>query len=124
MTVFRYQDNEGRGPFKPGMTERWLVDHESKPVGLIEQVGFGDLHRHAAAFLRCYPGQEFHYGFGCRSIEHLFRWFTPEERQKLTSLGYHLVAMIADRIVTSNDYEVMFARFRPLWKRAVILNIE
>lgn len=124
MTIFRYQDDEGRGPFRPGMTERWLVDHESKPVGLINERGIDRVRHHVAAFSAMHPGVDFHYGFGCASLNGLFRWFTSEERQKIAALGYHLVAMIADRAVCGNRSEILFARRRPLNQRAVILTIE
>lgn len=124
MTIFRYQDDEGRGPFRPGMTDRWLVEHEGKPVGLINGLGIDRLRRHVAAFSTMFPGVEFHYGFGCASLDGLFRWFTPGERRTLGQLGYHLVAMKADRVVAGNQNEFLFARRRPLRERAVILTIE
>lgn len=124
MTVFRYQDNEGRGPFKPGMTERWIVERESKPVGLVHQIGLHELRRHIASFSRMFPHNEFRYGFGCRSIDRLYRWFTPEERRNIAALGYHLVAILAEHVIVANNDEVMFARTRPLHQRAVILAIE
>lgn len=123
MTVFRYQDNEGRGPFKPGMTERWLVDHGSKPVGLINELGVWRVRLAMETFVRKH--QEIHnFGFGCESLDDIFRWFTPSERRTLDRLGYQLVAMLADDLVARNPNEVLFARRRPLSRRAVILAIE
>lgn len=124
MTIFRFQDDEGRGPFKPGVTDRWLVEHEGKPVGLIQQIGLHELRKLVVAFSTMFPHREFHYGFGCRSIDGLYRWFTAEERRKMASLGYHLVTMIADHAVAGNRDEIMFARILPFNQRAVILKLE
>jgi len=123
MTVFRYQDNEGRGPFKPGMTERWLVDHESKPKGLIQRIGPHGVRFAINCFVRKHA--EIHnLGFGCATIDGLFRWFTREERIMLHGFGYRMVAMQVDGIVAENDDEIIFARRMPLSRRAVRLFIE
>ena len=122
MTIFRYQDDEGRGPFRPGMTERWLVDHESKPVGLINERGVWGVRGAIDRFIRLnrMPHQ---FGFGCETLDCLFRWFTQDERKTLNDLGYRIVAMMGDRIL-GNQNEVLFARRLPLSRRAVILTIE
>lgn len=123
MTIFRYQDDEGRGPFRPGMTDRWLVEHEGKPNGLVLELGPSGLRCAINCFAKKH--REIHnLGFGCVSIDGLFKWFTREERETLKMLGYDLVAMQVDGVVAENRDEVLFARRRPLCRRAVILTLE
>lgn len=121
ITIFRYQDNDGRGPFKPGMTDRWLVDHKSKPIGLIE-VDPMKVRRAIYMFSKLNRG-EHHFGFGCKTLDDLFRWFIPEERKYLKTLGYQIVS-VRGHLILGNESEVLFSRRYPLKDKAVTLTIE
>lgn len=121
ITIFRYQDDEGRGPFKPGMADRWLVDHESKPIGLIEMDPM-KVRRAIYSFAKLNRG-EHHFGFGCKSLDDLFQWFIPDERKRLKKLGYQIVSVLGHQIL-GNESEILFSRRLPLAIRAVILSIE
>lgn len=104
LTVYRVQDDEGRGPFRPGFLRHWFEDRESYPPSFVEW--FGDPRPH----LR--PGESA--GCGCRSMEQLARWFKPSELRTLADFGYRVVRLDADRVIGENDNEVLFARRRPL----------
>lgn len=105
-TVYRVQDETGRGPFKPGFSHRWVEsrpDHDNlRPW----PVDFGQLALYAASGL--------HYGTGCRTIEQLRRWFTASEYATLHSYGYAAVKLDVDVIVAESDTQCLFARSSPL----------
>lgn len=104
--VFRWQDAEGRGPYRPGMSRYWADEDQqaSNPPMFIE---FGaDVVRHGR------PGEAM--GCGFRSPEQMHRWFTRDEQDRMRLLGYRFGAMKVDRIVAESDRQVVFARRQPL----------
>lgn len=102
--LFRVQDAEGRGPFKPGFSRHWFEDRDDYPVSWLEW--FGDIRPH----LR--PGESA--GCACRTLDHLALWFRASELRTLRDFGYRVVKIDADRIIAENLSEVIFARRRPL----------
>jgi hypothetical protein len=104
--VYRVQDAEGRGPYRPGFSKKWL-DEDPRALGLLpwfEEFG-----------TRILIGTEgMHCGSACRSLEQLERWFSPSEIRKLRRFGYSPVSMIADRILAESDIQLVFARHKPL----------
>ena len=117
MRVFRVQDWRGRGPFKPGLSERWL-DRELAPgreylpdfmseFGLDVLVQLGQ------------PGE--FYGCAVRTLPELDRWFSPTERVRLEFLGYNIVSLRAHRIVAESPNQMLIARRKPFKAGAVIL---
>ncbi|MEW6708296.1 MAG: hypothetical protein AB1403_00605 [Candidatus Riflebacteria bacterium] len=109
--VFRIQDLDGRGPFKPGYTETWLIDRpeldDLKPFSVLEIYGLYSKNM--------FSGARF-IGFGCRSIEQLKKWFIEEEYKTLLKRGYSAVEMLIDDVLLENENQVLFARQRPLNK--------
>lgn len=102
--VYRVQDGEGRGPFRPGFSRRWFEERDSYPPAYLEW--FGDLR----PILR--DGE--YGGCGCRSIEQLRQWFRPTELDTLRLFGYAVVSMDVDRVIAENENEIVFARRKPL----------
>lgn len=102
--VFRIQDRDGRGPFKPGFSHRWVEersDHENL-IPWTEQfgnIGFGDNEN---------------IGCACKTTDQLKRWFTKKEYNKLKRLGYRSVKIQADRIIAESDIQCVFGRIKPL----------
>ena len=84
--IWRIQDAEGRGPFKPGMTTRWLRDEPDERL-LPVYADIPDLSERIAKARRRMNG-ELYAGVACRSVEQLSRWFDERERQALIRLGY------------------------------------
>jgi hypothetical protein len=60
-------------------------------------------------------------GCGCRTLDQLFKWFTPTERVRLHALGYRIVTMWVDRIIAESPNQVVFARRKPLAMSATVL---
>lgn len=106
MRVYRVQDAEGRGPYRPGMSVRWVDDTDvpPPPTWIAE---FGEQVRQQ---LR--PDE--YVGCGVRSLAQLAKWFSRTEMPRLRALGYQLVTLHVDRILGESPNQVVFARRRPL----------
>ncbi len=104
--VFRVQDRDGRGPWKPGFSRRWVEhrpDHDNLPPWFYE---FGDVRRRAifGAYLGC----------GCRTLEQLRRWITQSEYATLAGHGYRAVRLEVGRILAESSVQCVFERAAPL----------
>jgi len=104
--VYRIQDADGRGPWKPGFSQSWVEgrqDHENlKPW--YEEFGRVDQ-------LLCtweYAGS------ACESAEQLRRWFTKREYKRLRKAGYSAVKIKIGRILAISKIQCFFARNQPL----------
>ena len=104
-TIYRVQDKDGRGPFKPGFSHKWIkvrAAHDDLKPWFSE---FGAINRKVRSGFRC--------GSACLSISKLRIWFTREEYATLQSLGYQAVKMDAD-ILAESFSQCFFERERPL----------
>lgn len=83
--VFRVQDSSGRGPFRPGFSDRWLDDDIGSRAALpswMEEFGWD-------AFDAAPDGA---YGFSAvTSINGIRLWFSTTERERLDRLGFATV---------------------------------
>jgi hypothetical protein len=108
-TIYRVQDAEGRGPWRPGFSAKWVryrPDHELlRPW--IEQFGKGILPRIASPVPR-------HFGCGCRTLEQLRRWIAVDEYAILQHYGYQAVLLEVQAILGESDIQVVFERRWPL----------
>ncbi len=108
MKIYRVQDKQGRGPWKPGFSPKWVrsePDHELVPW-YVDWLGFDP--RREILPKECV-------GCGCATIYQLRRWFNHDEYQTLRILGYRSVEMEVDRILRQNEKQ-LFARRRALRK--------
>ncbi len=106
LVVFRIQDGEGRGPWKPGFSHRWVEyreDHRNLVPWFVE---FGNVH------LTALDGE--HIGSACRTLDQLRRWFTPSEYATLQVYGYRAVRMEVGRLLAESAKQVLFGRAKPL----------
>lgn len=104
--IFRVQDGEGRGPFRPGgFIRRWAEPHWLKLPTWMEEFG------PSVVELRK-PWE--HIGCGVRAIEQIRNWFSPGERERLLRLGYNVVSFPIDRVLAESANQVVFARAIPL----------
>lgn len=100
MIVFRIQDSDGRGPWKPGVSRKWVEDrddHDNLPPWYYE---FGPVHKKAFTWESV--------GSACQTIDQLRRWFTPSEYKKLLNLGYQAVKIEASRILAESSIQCVF----------------
>lgn len=109
-TIYRIQDKEGRGPWRPGFSSKWTIERSDWKDLVPFQMQFGNVHQ-----LRT-PGMTM--GCGCMTIDQLKRWFIPKEYETLLSFGYQSVSMEANTIVAQSDIQCVFERFRPFYMDA------
>ena len=114
LRVFRVQDSDGRGPFKPGFSHVWLdpIGGCELPAWIFE---FPDL---AARIREIRP----HSGTAVRTREQINRWFSESELSRLRILGYRVVALDADEILAESDNQIVFRRDKPLAEDAEIIS--
>ena len=104
--IYRIQDTDGRGPYKPGFSRQWVSKRGPiPPPTWMEEFG-------TELFDQIKPGE--HLGCGCRSMEQINKWFMREEIDRLRLLGYSIVKMRADRILAESKHQIVFARNTPL----------
>ena len=104
--IYRVQGMDGRGPFKPGFSKKWIEDRPDHDNLLPWMVEFGAVHKMACTWENI--------GCGCLTIEQLRRWFTRTEYEKLLDYGYVAVKMQPSRILARSDIQCVFTRAVPL----------
>lgn len=110
MKVYRIQDREGRGPFRPGMSKFWAsegFEDGIKPLPTFAEEFGPDIVDRLGR-----PGEWF--GSAVRTREDINRWFSKAERERLHTLGYKLVRLSVDRILAESENQLVFARRRHL----------
>jgi len=108
-TIYRIQDKDGRGPWRPGFSFKWIevrYDHKKLIPYFFEFRGT-DFSLEA---------KESVMATGCRTIAQLQRWFTSNEYATLLKYGYAAVKLKADRIIAESDIQCVFAQNEPLRK--------
>jgi hypothetical protein len=100
--IYRVQDADGRGPYRPGPAHLWVNwDHEQQRNPTL----FGD-------FSLRDPSRSWHSGF--RTLDQLCAWFGVDERFNLEDLGYSVVTLLADQIILESNRELIFSRIQKL----------
>ena len=108
-TVYRIQDKDGRGPFKPGFAHKWVQDRPDCE----------NLHSFLVEFGWEVLDMRFTWegiGSACRTKQQLRRWFIEKEYRKLKKLGYQAVELEASRVLAESDIQLVFTRSIPLNK--------
>ena len=105
LTVYRIQDSEGRGPWRPGFSHFWVRDRDDHDNLKPWPAEFG------TGIMR---GTSGHIGCACRTIEHLRRWFQPDEYVTLLLYGYQCVRLDVDRVLAESSTQLVFERKRAL----------
>lgn len=108
--IYRIQDHEGRGPFRPGFSHKWL-DPEPKPneEKLIPwPVQFPEVFFAMRVFRTIYCG------CGCSTQEQLKLWFSRAEIDRLSKYGYRVVRMDVEEVLGQSDVQLVFRRLKPL----------
>jgi hypothetical protein len=115
MIVYRMQDIDGRGPWKPGFSHLWIEDREDHDNLLPSYAEFSS---DVFSSLRGskYPG------CGCVTLEQLKRWFTKSEYETLLKHDYQCVAMAAI-VVARSKTQCMFRRDVPLNRHFKVIEL-
>lgn len=102
--LYRVEDQEGRGPFRPGFSHKWRSPSgKDFPPPWIE-AGIS-LSEFQALFRPGFQG-----GCACRDMQQLKQWFTFTERQRLKRLGFKIVGFEPDRVLLETPTQVVFER--------------
>ncbi len=112
--VYRVQDAQGRGPWRPGFSEKWVTfrnDLENLPPFYLENPDA----------LNSLP-PNMHYGCGCTTLERLRRWILKEEYETLLAHSFRCVALVVDAMVETPT-QVLFARALPLTDGATVIRL-
>lgn len=105
--IFRIQDSDGRGPWKPGFSHTWSEERDD----------WDNLHPWPQQFglgIMKLRDKNKHMGCGCLSISQLQRWFTFKEYQRLALVGYKSVMLNGATIIAQSDIQCVFERALPL----------
>lgn len=103
--IIRVQDKDGRGPWRPGFSKKWIDKSSIAPLPPCvpkEMMNAIDLQT---------PG---FYGYGCLSIDQLRQWILPSEATRLAKLGFGVVEMDEGQLLYSDAWQVIFRRNIPL----------
>ena len=114
MIVYRVQDKNGRGPWKPGFSSKWVEDRPDHDNLVPWYVEFGRVDHHAVTGMAL--------GSACITIEQLRRWFTPSEYVTLQELGYKAVKMEAD-VLAKSQIQCFIQRAKPFKKDVESVNL-
>lgn len=88
MTLYRIQDAQGRGPWRPGFSMKWI--DPNKDDSLCPPM-MADFPKWRAAIDRAALQGLCHFGCCVRGMAGVHRWFTPDELGRLRGFGYNLV---------------------------------
>lgn len=107
-TIYRVQDANGRGPWKPGFSSIWVEEKTAEQCRRLQAwfLELGPVH------LDALEGSQV--ACGCTCPEHLREWFSPTEYEKLQAFGYQAVTLTADRILGDGLTQVVFERALPI----------
>lgn len=114
--VYRVQDADGRGPFRPGFSKVWMDERFFPGMGPLptwmEEFGVDNIVR------RC-RGR--HIGSAVMKLTDLGRWFSPTERRRLKFHKFNVVSIEADEILAESKNQVVFASVVPLSEASRLL---
>lgn len=93
MTVYRVQDSEGRGPFKPGFSKYWIDGDSDRELlnPWFEEVRVEDV------WAKLRNGERA--GCACESMDDLLAWFLPLELERLQRMGYSVIEFEPKRVL-------------------------
>jgi len=105
-TVYRWQDVDGRGPYKPGLSDFWAEpSHYDRNPAIFYEF---------PKWIASYRDPALTYGCAFRTVAQMHAWFTPAEIERMLDMGYQFGRMEVDRIECESERQLVFARRRPL----------
>lgn len=111
MTLYRIQDAQGRGPWRPGFSVQWIDPEKDDSLCQPMMVDFPQWRKIMA---HAQSRGLMHFGMAVRGIRGLHRWFTPDEIQRLRGFGYRLVIADSAEVIAETTSQAMIAWRLPL----------
>ena len=112
--VYRVQDAEGRGPWRPGFSHKWVRDRA-------DQANLIPWYKQFQRIITVREGE--YVGCACRTQNQLRRWFTVDEYTTLLGYGYQAVKIDVQSIFDESEIQLVFRRKRPLFSGALAVNL-
>ena len=109
MRLYRLQDADGRGPFRPGFSHLWVDENNPNNMPPI----FQELGMPPHEMAKIIP-PDMHCGCACKSAEELHKWFNRNERKRLSRFGSSIVEFEPDVIIADLPSQVLFGMRQPL----------
>lgn len=111
MTLLRVQDRQGRGPYRPGFSSRWVDSFRTvqHPPIYEERPDWLDLCRAAQS-------SGAHVGCAVDGMDALLSWFSPMELVRLYDLGFRIVDASTCKVLIRTPTQVVISSRQPLNK--------
>lgn len=107
--IYRVQCAAGRGPYRPGITEKWADMRYNGNCPTI----FEDFGMDIVGCIEAYHRAGYHVGCAFKSPQHCALWFGKRERKKLKKLNYNLVAFYPDAVIKESAQQLFIGRRKP-----------
>jgi hypothetical protein len=111
LTLYRIQDAQGRGPWRPGFSMQWIDPDKDDSLCPPMMLDFPEWRRLVS---RAQQRGLMHFGMAVRGIAGIHRWFTPDEISRLRGFGYRLVTADHADVIAETTSQVMIAWQLPL----------
>ena len=109
--LYRIQDREGRGPWRPGFSSQWIDPNKDDSLCPPMMQDFPEFRR----LINRAIGRGFlHYGCCVAGIAGVHRWFTPAEMNRLRGFGFELVDASALTVICESRSQIIGASRWPL----------
>lgn len=103
MRLWRIEDSEGRGPFRPGLSVQWRDGEGNDFKAPWQEAGLS-----VAEFQNLFSSRSAKRGVACRSREQLQEWFSRSERRRLKRLGFREVEIDGADVLLETPTQVVF----------------
>ena len=108
--LYRVQDREGRGPWRPGFSIEWLDEASDRPLPVPITNEVPDFHR----IVRVAHEDGLHIGCAVRGRDGVFKWFLASELTRLKELGFRLVCCNRCKILAETPTQLLIGSRSPL----------
>jgi hypothetical protein len=113
MNVYRIQDYQGRGPFNPGFSNKWVDENKAyQPDAPISEL----------LKIKRIADKGLILAFACKSIDDLRKWISRSEYSKLKRMGYFAYSIDVDTI-WELDNQIICGRKRPYRKGCHVIEL-
>lgn len=108
--LLRIQDKDGRGPWRPGFSHRWVSLSREADFPPPAYVDFPEFQ----VVIQSAHKRGLNVGLTVRGFDRLASWFLPDEINALRLLGYRLVRCNLASVLAESQHQVLIAYGKPL----------
>jgi len=109
--LYRIQDKDGRGPWRPGFSEAWVDYGKDDRLCPPVQIEFPKWEK---AIWRARGSGLAHFGCCVEGIRGIHQWFTPDEIRKLRGFGFRLVDASSLVSICTGKHQIIGGSVMPL----------